>query len=176
MKPGIVVLGLLGWLGLPGCAELPPAGPPAAATPAVPAVVRDGAPAPPPPAPAEAVPPGPGEGQAMAVADNSIFFARSRAEVDEDGRRTLQRHAQRLKDNPKLQLTLVGHTDDLGSRAYNLAIVEQRIDAVYRLLRGLGVPVRQLRRYAVGAEHAGKACRPPECRRNMRRVDLQYRK
>lgn len=188
MKPGIATFGLLALLGLSGCGALPPAGPPATAAQAAaastaPAAIQDETSGSRPTVPPEPVKKGdgaeaalPGPAEAPAVAENSIFFAPSRAEVDEDGRRKLQQHAQRLKDNPKLQLTLVGHTDDLGSRAYNLAIVEQRIDAVYRLLRGLGVPVRQLRRYAVGAERPGKACRTPECRRNMRRVELQYRK
>jgi peptidoglycan-associated lipoprotein len=119
-----------------------------------------------------------GEAQVLAAVNegNSVFFQSGRSEIDAAGERLLQQHAERLKANPRLRVTLVGHTNDLGSPAYNLAIAEQRVDAVHRRLREAGVPARQLRRYVVGAEKTSKACHSVECRRKMRRVELVYRK
>jgi outer membrane protein OmpA-like peptidoglycan-associated protein len=70
--------------------------------------------------------------------------------------------------------TLVGHTDDLGSASYNLAIAEQRVSSVYQLLRKHGVPRKQLLRYAVGREKVARACGSRECRAKMRRVEFVY--
>ncbi len=118
------------------------------------------------------------EKAAMAAVDvaNSIFFAPSGNTIDADGRQRLLEHAARLKADPELVVTLVGHADHLGSRSYNLAIAEQRINAVFAVLRGAGIPVTQIRREAVGSEEVSPACRSPQCRKLMRRVQLVYQK
>jgi outer membrane protein OmpA-like peptidoglycan-associated protein len=104
----------------------------------------------------------------------SVFFGSSSADIDAQGRAVLARHAERLKANPKETVTLIAHTDDLGSRSYNLAIAEKRVSAVRSHLRRLGVPVRQLRQYRIGAEKHEVRCQTSECRRLLRRVDIQY--
>ena len=112
----------------------------------------------------------------MATVDgqNSLFFASDSSDIDAAGRARLQAHAQRLLGDPRLIVTLTGHSDDVGSPAYNLALAEQRINAVHQVLREQGVPARQLRRYAVGQEKVPALCRTAECRRRMRRVDLVF--
>lgn len=118
------------------------------------------------------------EKAAMAAVDvdNSIFFQSSGSTIDTEGRQRLLEHAARLKADPELVVTLVGHADHLGSRSYNLAIAEQRINAVFAVLRGAGIPVTQIRREAVGSEEVSPACRSPQCRKLMRRVQLVYQK
>lgn len=114
------------------------------------------------------------EAQVIAAVDDekSIFFTTGQAVVDDVGKQKLQRQAARLKDNPRQVVMLVGYTDDRGSSSYNLAIVEQRVDAVFRLLRGYGVPARQLQRYGVGGEKNSNACLSALCQAKMRRVAL----
>lgn len=138
------------------------ASPPATTSPAVPAAPREE----------------PAEAQIIAAVQpgNSVFFARGAAEVDAAGRAMLQSHAERLRADGKLQVTLTGYTDDLGSRAYNLAIADKRVAAVFAILREMGVPSRQMRRSGMGAETMGRDCQSAECRRLMRRVELVYRK
>ncbi|MDQ5880880.1 MAG: peptidoglycan-associated lipoprotein, partial [Pseudomonadota bacterium] len=86
----------------------------------------------------------------------------------------LRTHAERLRDDPRLVVTLVGHTDHLGSRSFNLAIAEQRTTAVKTKLRELGVPAKQVRQRNYGNEKAAAGCRSEECRARMRRVDFVY--
>lgn len=105
---------------------------------------------------------------------NSVFFATSSAVVDADGLQKLQAHALQIKANPKWVVGLLGYTDDLGSRAYNLAIAEQRVNAVYGVLRRAGVPIRQLRRNGGASDIGSKTCESIECRAKMRRVELVY--
>ncbi len=117
------------------------------------------------------------EAQVIAAVDvpNSIFFARGSAEIDAAGKAALQAHAARLKDNPKLRVSLIGHTDDLGSRAYNLAIADRRVQAIYAELRRLGVQAMQMKRSSMGIEKLSKSCISEDCRRLMRRVEIDYR-
>lgn len=105
---------------------------------------------------------------------NSVFFPPSGTTVDAAGRQRLIAHAARLKENPELMVTLVGHTDDLGSSSYNLAIAEQRVNAVYAILRSQGVPLTQIQRYSIGSEQTGRGCKSADCRRSMRRVQLMF--
>ena len=106
--------------------------------------------------------------------ENSVFFPPSGTTLDAKSRQKLRDHAARLKADPSRSVTLIGHTDDLGSPSYNLAIAEQRVNAVFNFLRAQGVPVMQLRRYGMGSEAVDKGCRSTECRALMRRVELDY--
>ncbi|WP_306607435.1 OmpA family protein [Azonexus sp.] len=107
-------------------------------------------------------------------AEHSIFFPSSGVTVDSEGRARLIEHANRLKASPDLVVTLIGHTDDLGSPSYNLAIAEQRVNAVYAILRSQRVPLTQIRRYGVGNEQMDRACKSEACRKKMRRVELVF--
>lgn len=106
--------------------------------------------------------------------ENNVFFVLGASQIDAVGRQKLHRHAQRLKADPKLEVTLVGYTDDLGSPSYNLAIAEQRVNAIQKELRALGVHLNQIRRHVAGQEKVTPACQSTECRRKMRRVALIY--
>lgn len=106
--------------------------------------------------------------------ENNVFFTADLTTIDSEEKPKLQRHVQRLKADPKLVLMLIGHTDDQGSRSYKLAVAEQRLDAVFKLLRSQGVPARQLRRYPVGREMTNPGCGDADCRDQMRRVELVY--
>lgn len=106
--------------------------------------------------------------------ENNIFFKDDELRLDPEDGQKLQRHAQRLKDNPKLRVTLVGYADDQGSRAIQLAKAEQRLDAVFQSLRRMGVAVRQLKRYPVGREKTNPGCNAADCHNTMRRVELVY--
>lgn len=106
--------------------------------------------------------------------ENNIYFAFGGVSVSRLERAKLQQHADYLKANPDKSVTLIGYTDDLGSRSYNIAIAEQRVAAVRKLLRKYRVPGSQIRRYSVGNEKTPKICKTSQCRQKMRRVELVY--
>lgn len=104
-----------------------------------------------------------------------VYFAFGEAMIDSESAEILRQNAQKLKEDPQLVVTLVGHTDNLGSAAYNLAVADKRIEAVSDRLRSLGVPRSQIRRLPVGSEQSSKQpCDSETCRRTMRRVELVY--
>lgn len=128
----------------------------------------------------EAVPPLPSvdsEKDPPAIAEGrSVFFARGSADIDQEALKVLERHASRLRSDPRLVVTLIGHSDHLGSRSYNLAIAEQRVAAVAKVLRTMEVQRNQIRKISLGNEKPGVACQSDSCRRKWRRVDLSYPK
>jgi outer membrane protein OmpA-like peptidoglycan-associated protein len=105
---------------------------------------------------------------------NTIYFPQRVTTVDRIGKEKLRLHADHLKKNPKRAVVLTGHTDDLGSRSYNLIIAEERIEAVSKLLRAYGVQNRQILRKSVHKDKSPAGCISPECRQKMRRVELMY--
>ena len=155
---------ILAALAITGCVTAPPPPPPTVSAPAA--------------APTVASEPASTEAQVIASVEleYSVFFERGSTEVDDVGKALLRRHAERLKANRKERVTLIGHTENFGSREYSVAIADERVDAVYSLLRKFGVSSRQLRRYSAGMEKTRKACQSQECRPLMRRVELKYSK
>jgi len=109
-----------------------------------------------------------------AVADEeSIYFDLGSSVLDTVALRALRKHAERLKADSKQSVTLVAHTDYLGSRSLNVAIAQQRLNVVVEALKSMGIPRRQLRLSSMGNEKAPRDCKTT-CRRQMRRVDVVY--
>lgn len=104
-----------------------------------------------------------------------MYFSPGDAVIDAVGAGVLLENAQKLREDAQLVVVLVGHTDNLGSAAYNLAVADKRTEAVSERLRSLGVPRNQIRRLPVGSEHSNRLkCESEACRRSMRRVELVY--
>lgn len=116
------------------------------------------------------------ESQIMAQVnlDNSVFFPAGGTELDAISLKRLAVLAERLKAMEEGIVTLHGYTDHLGSPSYNLAIAEQRVNAVATALRRNGIAATQIRRNVVGSERVPAACRSVQCRRLMRRVELVF--
>lgn len=110
----------------------------------------------------------------LIVEENNIYFSSGSTRVDAAGEQELRRHASRMAENRKMVVTLIGLTDDQGSRSFNLVIAEQRIEAVAKILRAHGVLKSQIRPYALGSKTPESACKTPACREKMRRVELDY--
>ncbi len=107
---------------------------------------------------------------------HNVYFPLGSHALSSEAMTALKRHARRLNGNPRLVVTLIGHTDDLGSREYNDALCLKRAKAVEQALLGLDVSPRQIRiapRYGYEKSPA-KPCRTEACRRALRRVELRY--
>ncbi len=107
-----------------------------------------------------------------AVPGDSVYFAARASDIDSEGMALLRRCADRLKSDGRQRVTLVGMSDDLGSRTYNLAMADQRLSAVQLALRRLGVAAYQIKRDNLGGETARNRCADESCRKQMRRVEL----
>ncbi|MES3041081.1 MAG: peptidoglycan-associated lipoprotein Pal [Pseudomonadota bacterium] len=86
----------------------------------------------------------------------------------------LNAHAQYLKGNAQAKLQIGGHTDERGTREYNLALGERRANAVARYLVGLGVTADQLSVVSYGKEKPAADGSDDEAWAKNRRVELDY--
>jgi outer membrane protein OmpA-like peptidoglycan-associated protein len=80
-----------------------------------------------------------------------VLFKFDSAEVDEAFREALQRMADYLQRPPGFKsLVIEGHTDSIGSAAYNLRLSQRRADAVRTVLIQSGLPARKVRAVGYG--------------------------
>jgi peptidoglycan-associated lipoprotein len=78
---------------------------------------------------------GPGSQQDLAAtAGDRIFFAFDSAEITPEAQLVLQRQSEWLKRYPNVTVTIEGHTDERGTREYNLALGERRAQAARNVL------------------------------------------
>ena len=119
---------------------VPPAPPPAAVPPPPPPPP----PAPPAPAPAPQV-------QKITLASKALFDF-DKAVLKPEGKAAIDTEIiAKLRDVQKLELVLVtGHTDRIGSQAYNQKLSERRADAVRDYLVSKGVPRDKIETLGMG--------------------------
>lgn len=68
------------------------------------------------------------------VAIYGIYFDFNKSDIKPESEPILQQIAELLRDNPKLKLYVVGHTDDVGGFDYNMKLSQARAQAVVKEL------------------------------------------
>jgi peptidoglycan-associated lipoprotein len=86
----------------------------------------------------------------------------------------LNAHAQYLINHSSARLQLSGHTDERGTREYNLALGERRANAVARYLVSAGVNANQLTVVSYGKEKPVADGSYEDAWSKNRRVELDY--
>jgi peptidoglycan-associated lipoprotein len=96
---------------------------------------------------------GPGSQQDLAqTAGDRVFFEYDQTNISPEAQQILQRQAQWLKRYPNVSVTIEGHTDERGTREYNLALGERRAQAVKNVLVALGIPASRMQTISYGKE------------------------
>jgi peptidoglycan-associated lipoprotein len=83
---------------------------------------------------------------------DTILFALDSDSLDGEARATLARHAEWLKRNPGVRVTVEGHCDERGTREYNLALGDRRANAAKNFLASQGVAVSLMTIISYGKE------------------------
>ncbi|MGD8569153.1 MAG: OmpA family protein [Gammaproteobacteria bacterium] len=110
------------------------------------------------------------EPQDLASLDQYTFhFATDDYDLDDKSLAALKAHADFLNNHPNFTLTISGHTDRSGSKAYNQKLSEQRAQLVAEILITYGVSQSQLIVDGYG-ETVPESDKPEE----NRRVELEY--
>lgn len=86
------------------------------------------------------------------LSQRTVYFDYDSNVVKEDFRALLQAHAKYLVENRDVRLRIEGHTDERGSREYNIALGQRRAEAVKRVLTVLGVPEARIETVSFGEE------------------------
>jgi peptidoglycan-associated lipoprotein len=82
--------------------------------------------------------------------------------------------ANYLKSHPDARILLAGHTDERGSREYNVALGERRANTVAQIIRMAGVSNHQVRVVSYGKERPINLGHDDESHAQNRRVELTF--
>jgi peptidoglycan-associated lipoprotein len=104
----------------------------------------------------------------------TIYFEFDSDTIRSEFEPVLNAHARYLRNNPSRAVALQGHTDERGTREYNLALSERRADAVRRFLNVQGVSPSQVEIVAYGEERPAVRGQNEEAYAQNRRVVFSY--
>jgi len=105
-----------------------------------------------------------------------IYFDYDQAEIKPEFTQVVQAHGQQLRDNASMMVRLEGHTDERGSREYNIGLGERRAQAVRRALMLAGAQAGQITTVSYGEERPAATGSDEESWRLNRRVEIVYRR
>ena len=103
-----------------------------------------------------------------------VYFDFDQYVVRPEFQAAMQCHAKYLRDRPSSRMTLEGHTDERGSREYNLGLGERRGNAVSSALQANGGSGSQLSVISYGEERPVCTESGEDCWSRNRRVELVY--
>lgn len=108
------------------------------------------------------------------LAKRTVYFAFDRDDIAAEYQDLISAHAEYLAANPQLQVILEGHTDERGTREYNLALGERRARSVQQLMRLQGVGENQIQTISFGEERPVALGHDESAWQMNRRVELLY--
>jgi len=103
-----------------------------------------------------------------------IYFDYDSFVVKDEYRAQVEAHARYLQTNRPANITLQGHTDERGSREYNIALGQKRADAVKQLMRVLGATEIQIETVSFGKEKPRADGHDETTWAQNRRVEIIY--
>ncbi len=122
------------------------------------------------------------EGSAQAMLDKAdsvissrvIYFQFDSAKISEESLSTLEAHGSFIASNGNVSVRLEGHSDERGSREYNIALGDRRAQSVRRVLLFQGASVDQLETISYGEEKPAMSGHTDDAWSKNRRVELVY--
>lgn len=85
-----------------------------------------------------------GEGIAVTF-ESGLLFPFNSAQLLPAGQQNLQNMANSLRQYPETEVMIIGHTDNVGSDAYNQTLSQQRASSAADVLASYGVPRERVR-------------------------------
>jgi len=110
------------------------------------------------------------------LARRIIYFDFDSSEIKGEGTEIAAAHARFLAANSAVRVRLEGHTDERGSREYNIGLGERRAQSVRRALLLQGATEGQLSTVSYGAERPVAAGKNEAAWQQNRRVEIVYLK
>ena len=108
------------------------------------------------------------------LSHTTIYFDFDSAEIKSEYLEVIEAHAQFMTQNPEYQLTIEGHTDDRGSREYNIGLGETRAGSVKRAFQLNGVNPERVNVVSYGEEKPVALGESEEFWGKNRRAELAY--
>lgn len=116
-----------------------------------------------------------GESYTTQAPHNQIYlFAYDDSNLADKYLPSLNAQSEYLKSNPGARVLLAGHTDERGSREYNVALGERRANTVAQIMRMSGVKRDQIRVVSYGKERPANLGHSESAHHQNRRVEFIY--
>ena len=84
--------------------------------------------------------------------ENTVFFSFDSAELSASAFAKLKKQVALLKSDEMILVTVEGHTDELGTREYNLSLGDRRANQVKDYFIASGIDVRRIKTISYGKE------------------------
>lgn len=107
---------------------------------------------------------------------NHLIFAQGKAVIDPKSFSELDEVTAMLKENPKMEIQLEGHTDNRGNADANLKLSQLRVDAVKKYITSKGVGKDRIKTKAFGGTRPIASEDTEEARVKNRRVEMRVLK
>lgn len=108
------------------------------------------------------------------MAQRKIYFSFDRSDLQEQDFAIIQAHAEYLRNHPDCHVRVEGHTDEQGSREYNVGLGERRADAVANALVSQGASRQQISVVSFGKEKPDAEGHSEDSYRLNRRAVIVY--
>lgn len=103
----------------------------------------------------------------------NIYFEFDKSNLLQQSYKALQELLTLLRDEPKMKVAILGHTDNFGSAAYNQKLSQNRAQAVVDYLVNKGIDEKRLKAQGFGASQPIADNGTEEGRAENRRVELK---
>lgn len=103
-----------------------------------------------------------------------VHFAFDSSALDSTAQGILMQHVGFLQQNPSAKVLVAGHTDERGSREYNMALGERRAAAVREFLSANGVDNASIEIMSYGEERPVATGASEDAYAQNRRAELSY--
>lgn len=103
-----------------------------------------------------------------------VYFGFDSSEITAQAASVLNQHVSLLNSNPAAGVVIAGHTDERGSREYNMALGERRAQAARNYLAAQGVAANNIRVISYGEERPAAAGNTEDAYAQNRRAELSY--
>jgi peptidoglycan-associated lipoprotein len=104
----------------------------------------------------------------------TIYFEYDSSELSMEDEEVIKHHGKYLALNPSASLRLEGHTDERGTREYNIALADRRAQSVKKILLFQGASSSQVTIISYGEEKPAALGHDEAAWRLNRRAELVY--
>lgn len=109
------------------------------------------------------------------LANRTIFFEFDSAKLTDESLSILEAHGNFVADKGNVEVRLEGHSDERGSREYNIALGDRRAQSARQVLLFQGASIDQIDTVSYGEEQPAMLGHTEEAWDRNRRVEIIYR-
>ena len=105
-----------------------------------------------------------------------LIFEQGKAVINPKSFQELDELVAMMKDSPKVEIQLEGHTDNVGNQEANLKLSQSRVDAVKKYITSRGINKKRVQTKAFGGSQPIAKENTEEARARNRRVEMRVLK